>query len=139
MNKEQAKLAVQEAVEKQEKELTKAELRKLAKKATKKEEDEKKFMNSMITRAEALQLINKFSAEAAQSIGEMLREPIRTNLIASMALADILKEKGIITEEEHILSMNKIAEDMNASLESLVEDGEEDGQGEEGTDDNQEA
>lgn len=131
MNKEKAKLAVQEAVESQEKELSKKEVQQLAKKAEKKEKEDKDFINGMIRRGEALQLMDKISRQAAESIGEMLREPIRTNLISNMALSDLLKEKGIITEEEHLDAMNKIVEQMNDSFKSLEDEGEEDDKGEE--------
>lgn len=129
------------------KELTKAEQRKQEKLAQKKIDNKKKVENTMVSRKEVYMIVDTYTRQSAETVGEMLREPLRTNLIATMALADILKKKGIITEEEHIEAMNKIAEDMNASLESLVE-GEENGQGEstdeiqnsyeEGTTDNEE-
>lgn len=129
------------------KELTKAEQRKQEKLAQKKADNKKKVENTMVSRKEVYMIVDTYTRQSAETVGEMLREPLRTNLIATMALADILKKKGIITEEEHIEAMNKIAEDMNASLESLVE-GEENGQGEstdeiqnsyeEGTTDNEE-
>lgn len=130
------------------KELTKAEQRKQEKLAAKEAADKKRIENTMVSRKEAYTIAELVSREQAQVVGEMIREPLRTNLIATMAIAEILKEKGIITEEEHLESMQKIAADMQASLENVQEGGE-DGQGEstdpiqesfeQGTTDNEEA
>lgn len=114
---------------KQEKTLSKSEQRKAEKKAQKQAAEIKKIENTMVTRKEAYVIAEKVVTEHIQAVGELIREPLRTNLIATMALAEILKEKGIITEEEHIVSMQRIAEDMNASIENVQEGGE-DGQGE---------
>jgi hypothetical protein len=125
MNENKAKLDVKEQSE----ELSPKERKLEERRAAKEEKRLKDYYGSMIPRGEAIQMMNQIAKQTADGLGDMLREPIRTNIISNMALSDLLKDKGIITEEEHLEAMNKIATQLNETLKSDDNEGEGNEQG----------
>lgn len=64
------------------------------------EEQHKKFMKSMISREEAMNLAKNESRKIGQTVSEFLKEPLMAGLVQTLALAELLKDKGITTDEE---------------------------------------
>ncbi|WP_270363996.1 hypothetical protein [Bacillus paranthracis] len=79
------------------------------KQAEKQRAKEEKFWNGMVTRKEAKGLVETLSRQSSEQVFEALREPVSTNIIANMALVEILVEKGIFTEEEYQQKFAEIA------------------------------
>jgi hypothetical protein len=81
------------------KELSKWEQKKLQKQKEKEEARQKAYANSMISRAEAYQMASQIAMQQVQQLSDILRDPIRANLAHTMAVIELLKDKGIIKDE----------------------------------------
>lgn len=109
MNKE-AKIELR-PVEDTKNELTKEEQRKLQRKKEREEKKMREYMNSMIRRSEAFSLAEKIADQKVGQLAEFIRDPLRANLIQTLALIDFLKDKGIIeSDEEFQKYLDKVAE-----------------------------
>jgi hypothetical protein len=102
------------------------------KQAEKQRAKEEKFWNGMVTRKEAKGLVETLSRQSSEQVFEALREPVSTNIIANMALVEILVDKGIFTEEEYQQKFAEIASrQAQAKGDSNDEEGTESGEAKE--------
>lgn len=85
-----------EVSEGKERELTEQEKKKLEKEKKKQE----RYWKSMITREEALSLATAVAREEVQRLVSIIREPIRADLVQSLAVVEVLKAKGLVKDDE---------------------------------------
>ena len=99
-----------------------------AKKVTKKErktlvEEEKKkeklrkYAEGNLTRQEGYDMAKSAANEAVSKFAEMINDPVRINMTEMLALSNLLKRKGVITDEE----MDEEVEKVIAELSKLEE------------------
>lgn len=92
-------------------ELTKEEQKRIQRKLEKEEKKKREYMNSMVTRAEAYSASERIAEQKIRQFSEFTLEPLRANLIQTLALIDFLKDKGIIeSDEEFQKYLDKVAE-----------------------------
>lgn len=109
----QPKIAITE-VKETTKELTKEELKKLKQEERKREKERKKieqYYRTLATRGEVIEISKRIVTQEVKEVAEFYREPVRVNIMQTMALIELLKEKGIIeSDEEFQKYIDKIAE-----------------------------
>lgn len=119
MNKE-AKIELR-PVEDTKNELTKEEQRKLQRKREREEKKMREYMNSMIRRSEAFSMAEKIADRKVEQLAEFIRDPLRVNLVQTMAVIELLMDKGIIeSQDEFQKYLDKIAD-------ALQQEGDSDG------------
>jgi len=69
------------------------------KKADKEAEKLKKVANGMISRQEAYQMSRAVANEEVGQLANFIRDPLRVNMIQTMALVELLIDKGVIESE----------------------------------------
>jgi hypothetical protein len=80
--------------------VTEAELTPVEKKKQEKEQAKlKKIANTMVTRQEAYQMAQKIAVDEVGHLAEFIRDPLRVNMIQTMALVELLLEKGVIASQ----------------------------------------
>lgn len=94
------------------------EAKRLARQQEKQEAKRKAYAKGMITRVEAFQIAQQAAKEAVDSFAEFIREPLRANLVQSMALTEMMMDKGIIVDADEFQAyLNKIQERLDKSAE----------------------
>jgi hypothetical protein len=88
-----------------EKELTPAEKKKAEKEAKKL----KQYAQSMITRQEAWSMAKDVANEEVGQLANFIREPLRANLVQTMALVELLIDRGVFTKGTFDEYLNKLA------------------------------
>lgn len=95
----------------------------------------KDFRNGMITRAEAFELAQQSAEDAVRGLQAFMLSPLRTNMIHSMAVAELLMDKGIVTKDEFQTFIDRVTASVNQKVEGenngKEESGEESNSGEE--------
>ena len=88
----------------------------MAKKTVTKQQRE---MRKVQTKEEVIKLINKhaeFERVHMDNAIDILRQTLQSQIIANLALADVLIEKGIITQDEYEKQMENIAKAMDEMI-----------------------
>ena len=93
MSENKAKL---EVTNEEERELTPEEKKRLEKEKKKQE----RYWRSMITRDEALQLATAVAREEVKKLVSVIREPLRADLVQSLAVVEVLKDKGLVKDDD---------------------------------------
>lgn len=65
--------------------------------------DKKKLQreaNTMVTRAEAIEIARAMAVDEVGQFAEFMREPMTSSVVQAMAIAEVLIDKGIITKDE---------------------------------------
>lgn len=79
-------------------------------------------MNKIPTRKEVDDLLARYTEYMRAHVDnsfDILRETIQAQIIANIALVDLLDRKEIITKEEYEAEMQKIAENIDKMMEEL--------------------
>jgi len=108
MTEQKASLEVTEG---NEVELTEVEKKKLEKKNAKEKKKMEQYARTMVTRAEAHQIAEFTANQEVAGFAEFIREPLRANLVQTMALIELLKAKGIIESDEEFQSFLDLVAD----------------------------
>lgn len=91
------------------KELTPAEL----KKSEKERKREERYWNSMITRKEALELARGTARKEVSELVEIIRDPMRAGLVQSLAITELLKDKGLTKNDAEFQKyIDKVVKDL---------------------------
>jgi hypothetical protein len=89
-------------VEESLKQITPKQQKQFQRQMEKEEQRRKAYANGMATRAEAYSMAKEIAQQHVMELSELLRDPIRANLAQTMAVIELLKDKGIIKDEDEL-------------------------------------
>lgn len=76
------------------------------------------YSRSMITRGEAYNLSRSVAVEEVGQLANFLRDPLRANMVQSMAIIELLTDKGIIESDDHFqIYLDRVADKVQAEAE----------------------
>lgn len=116
----EAKVKVSETVEATQKTVVGSENPVTKKQQEKMDKQKRDYANGMISRAEAFAMGQELARNEIQSFAEFVREPLHVNLVQTMALVDLMMEKGLFTEVEFQASLEKVSEKLQAQGEEQI-------------------